>query len=404
MNQIEVFQQAIDRAGPVAPIALGPNAGLLVADPACIHHVLKSASYGKGAAWQPMRRLLFPQSGALSANDDLASWRRFRAPVTRSLAREAIQRLVEPMAAVVDATLSEWPVDVPFELSAACARIVQKLFVLVFFGSGISEEDSERVGTALVAVLRLIASEQHGGAMQEAVEEETAALRHVLQRLVQGSSRGIVASLTELDPVAGSEILLNLFLAGYESASLALGWTLSLIAAHPEVEQRLLTEMERHGPEAKPTLDTLQQWPELGAALDEGMRLYTPLWALPREAFVADTLPSGHPVAAGTIVMLSVLHMHRLPSIWGDDAAAFRPERFLDPATNPAARDSRVFLPFGAGMRICPAELLSRAEMMICVHRILHRFSMRLLTPPQWEPAFTLRPLNGISVMLSPRC
>jgi cytochrome P450 len=55
-------------------------------------------------------------------------------------------------------------------------------------------------------------------------------------------------------------------------------------------------------------------------------------------------------------------------------------------------------------MRICPAELLSRAEMMICVHRILHRFSMRLLTPPQWEPAFTLRPLNGISVMLSPRC
>jgi cytochrome P450 len=402
LDQIAVFQHALDTQGPVASMPFGPREGWIVADPVSIDHVLKSPGYGKGEAWKPMRRLLFPTSGALSANDDPASWRAFRIPVNRSLAPATIKSLVAPMASIVDEEIANWPRGVPFELSAACGRIIQKLIVWVFFGAGISAKESDEIGAALVSVLRLIAEEQHGGS-EAVAAEHTKTLQDALVRLIRESDRGIVTTFTELDPVVGSEILLNLFLAGYETPSLAVSWTLALLAQNRSIEVELLKEIDQAGPDSVPGLDTLERWPVLAAVLNESMRLYTPLWAFPREAFADDVLPSGHAIATGSILMLSVLHMHRSPSIWGADASQFNPARFIDSSCNPVARDRRVYLPFGAGMRVCPAEILSRVEMMICLCQIIRSFDIELLAPVEWEPAFTLRPKGGIHVIVSPR-
>lgn len=401
MNQIDVFSSEIESNGPISPITLGDRSGLIIAEPHAVEHVLKSPVYGKGQAWQAMRRLLFPVSaGALSANDDLPMWRSYRVPVNRSLAPTAIRSLVEPMRNLVDEELDQWPMGQSYDLLQACARITQRQIVSVFFGADLSQEDSREVGDALLAVLYQIADEQHGGSEQRVVEQ-TASLQRVLKRLIQDSSKGIVTTFIDMDPAIGGEILLNLYLAGYESPSLAMSWTLSLLAKNPVIEQRMLAEIERNGSESTPTIDTMGQWPELSAALDESMRLYPPLWAMPREALEDDTLPSGQAVNKGDVVMLSVLHMHRLKSVWGDDADDFRPTRFQCPDI--AAQRRRAFLPFGAGMRICPAEILSRASMMVALIRILRRFVIKLDSNPEWEPAFTLRIKGGLPATLVPR-
>jgi methyl farnesoate epoxidase/farnesoate epoxidase len=51
------------------------------------------------------------------------------------------------------------------------------------------------------------------------------------------------------------------------------------------------------------------------------------------------------------------------PEYWGDPEA-FRPERFLDPATGSLIRKER-FVPFGFGKRVCMGESLAKSELFL---------------------------------------
>ena len=93
----------------------------------------------------------------------------------------------------------------------------------------------------------------------------------------------------------------------------------------------------------------------------EVLRLYPPLIqmnrAIHKEIKLGDlTLP------AGVQVNMPVLLIHRDNKLWGDDAAEFKPERFLT-SLSPGQEDERnkqtlKYLPFGGGRRGCPASNL----------------------------------------------
>lgn len=55
-------------------------------------------------------------------------------------------------------------------------------------------------------------------------------------------------------------------------------------------------------------------------------------------------------IRKGTGVGYSVYHMHRLKSLYGEDANSFRPERWLGPELEGIGWG---FMPFHGGPRIC---------------------------------------------------
>jgi cytochrome P450 len=111
---------------------------------------------------------------------------------------------------------------------------------------------------------------------------------------------------------------------------------------------------------------------------------------------------------AGTTLLTSPLLLHRDPRSWGEDAAAFRPGRWLnaagrfDPTAPGAPRGA--YLPFGAGTRICIGESFAWAEAVLVLATLASRWA------PVTEPgqqigtwaAVTLRPHPGIRMRLEP--
>ena len=80
----------------------------------------------------------------------------------------------------------------------------------------------------------------------------------------------------------------------------------------------------------------------------------------------------------GSRVLVPFFLMNRLPRLWGDDAAAFDPDRWL-PHQRAHRSDgvmlaSQGFLPFGYGGRTCIGYALALLEMRVFFGRLLDRY------------------------------
>src|SRR5438477_3565312 len=92
---------------------------------------------------------------------------------------------------------------------------------------------------------------------------------------------------------------ITIFLAGHETTANALSWTWYLLAQHPDVEQRLRTELDEVLGGHQPTMDDLPNLPYTRMVLEEAMRLYPPAWSFGRKAIASDEI-GGYAVPANT--------------------------------------------------------------------------------------------------------
>ena len=98
--------------------------------------------------------------------------------------------------------------------------------------------------------------------------------------------------------------------------------------------------------------DVVKDLPYLDAVIHEGQRLYSTVGAgLPREVPPGGATILGHYFKEGTTVSVPLYTLHRDESVWGPDAAEYRPERWLEasPERKKLMMDS--FAPFSIGPR-----------------------------------------------------
>lgn len=147
--------------------------------------------------------------------------------------------------------------------------------------------------------------------------------------------------------------LLTFFAAGHDTTAAALTWTLYVLSKHPEAQERLRKECKALvGDRTEIDAELLEQLPYLNAVCNEMLRFYPPVPVTSRQAMV-DTEIKGQLIPKGTLSIISLWAMGRLPSIWGEDAGEFRPERWLsgDKASIGGATDSHAFFTFLHGPR-----------------------------------------------------
>ena len=204
----------------------------------------------------------------------------------------------------------------------------------------------------------------------------------------------LLALLVEsIDPDTGDRFTdaevrdeLMTFLGAAPTMTDGLAWTWVLLSRHPEVRERLQTELDSALAGRVPTVEDLQHLPWTRAVVEESMRLYPPVMAVARVAKRDDVL-GRIPIEAGDTVVVLIHGAQHNPAIWSDPER-FDPSRFLPDAPAPSARLAT--MPFGAGRRMCIAATFARMQMALTVAMVSQRFELDLVPQPPLRRENTL--------------
>ncbi len=190
--------------------------------------------------------------------------------------------------------------------------------------------------------------------------------------------------------------VITLMVAGHETTSGALSWTLLLLSQHLDMEARLREEYTRVLGGRAPTIEDLPQLKLGRMVLEESMRLYPPAWAFGRQAIDEDEV-GGYRIPKGAFVLMFPAVTHRHPDFW-ERPDVFDPERF--DAERTTGRHRFAYIPFGGGPRGCIGNQFALTEAQLILATILPRYQFRLLPGAKVvpEPLITLRPRGGLQM------
>ena len=148
--------------------------------------------------------------------------------------------------------------------------------------------------------------------------------------------------------------VLVFLLAGHETTSTALTYTLHLLGRHPDVPHRVRTEVDTIAGDRVLTAQNVSALGYTTMVLKEAMRLYPSAPFLGRQA-VQDDQIGGYHVPAGADVVLAPWITHRHPAFW-EQPERFDPQRFTPEQEK--ARHRYAWFPFGGGPRACIGQPL----------------------------------------------
>ncbi len=249
---------------------------------------------------------------------------------------------------------------------------------------------------------------------RRATLRSAAVIRKLISGLTSDRARAIAAGnapedlatkiMTTPDPVTGARFATEemvdqvaiFFLAGHETSALALGWSLYLLATHPEVQERVAVEAAG----MEPVFGTMGSLRYTRDVFREALRLYPPVPMMVRQN-VRDEDFRGRRARAGAQVVISPWHLHRHERIW-KDPDGFDPDRWVGEARE-MARDG--YLPFSRGPRVCPGAGFAMLEGTLMLAHLVRAFRFEALADRVPVPVahLTVRAKDGIWLKVSRR-
>jgi cytochrome P450 len=402
---------------------------LVVSRPSLIQHVLKNGeeTFGKSDI-QTRHMHAYLGKGLLTLVGE--PWRRQRKVIASGFRSEALQALSTSTACLVEARLIRLAVEADEGEPIAIDRVMNELTfratTRALLGADIAEDGigliSEAIGRIQSHLVRRIVlpwaapwfylsgAESRHQALRRAGDSVLAAAidRRLKVASISGAYDILDALLAVRDSTTGSSMaqtdlvaeLMQLLVAGHETSSTVLTWTLWLLAGHPESLTALRHECSEQLAGSLPKSTDFSRLPLAVATLKEAMRLYPPFWMIDRVA-LTDSECDGVAIGKGTRVALLVSAVHRRPDFWAKPGD-FCPARFL--GNERANERNGAFVPFGTGPRTCVGNGYAWMQMLTILTGLIQRFDITA-TEDEVKPSakLILRPAGGIRLELRRR-
>jgi cytochrome P450 len=305
--------------------------------------------------------------------------------------KQHVQRYSGDMAQAAEMVAAGWTTGAQVDLDSECRRLTLRALGRSVLGLDL-DEHADAIAEPLRVALTYVAdrAQRPWRAPQwlpTVARGRARAARDELHRLADRILRAcraepkceapLVRALIEAtDPVTGRTLsddeirdeLVLFLLAGHDTTSTTLTYTLWALGRNPAMQERVRAEAAGVGdreltPEDVPRLTYSVQ------VLHEALRLCPPGAATARMA-MRDVEVDGYRVEAGTILLVGIYALHRDPSLW-ENPLVFDPDRFTPERS--AGRSRWQYLPFGAGPRSCIGDHFAMLEATLAVATIIRR-------------------------------
>jgi len=362
-------------------------------------------------------------NGLVTSEGDF--WRHQRRLIQPAFHRERIAAYGEVMVAYTNRMLTRWQAGEIHDVHEDMMRLTLEIAAKTLFDVDMADQADE-VGQALAFAIAYFDHWQRnpiamllpenvptpGNLRSRKVIQRLDAIAYELirQRRETGQDTGdLLSMLLHTQYEDGSQItdqqvrdeVMTILLAGHDTTALAMTWMLYLLSQHPEVEAKLVTELQTVLNGRDPTFADLPQLRYTDSVVKEALRLYPPVWGMARRANT-DSEIGGYPIPKGSVIILSQWVMQR-DSRYFDQPEVFNPERWADGLAQ--RLPTYAYFPFGGGPRVCIGKSFAQMEAVLLLATMAQKFQFTLVPGQEVEPwpAFTLRPKQGIKMVLSER-
>lgn len=183
------------------------------------------------------------------------------------------------------------------------------------------------------------------------------------------------------------------FLAGFETVSLGMSFTLYELTCNPDIQDRLVKEIRENEAKNGGKLDftSIQNMVYMDMVVSEALRLWAPAVAMDRLCTKDynlgrpnDTATKDYIMQKGSFLQIPVWAIHRDPNFF-PNPTKFDPERFSD--ENKHNIKPFTYVPFGLGPRNCIGSRFALCEIKVMVYQLLQHFELspceRTCIPPK---------------------
>jgi cytochrome P450 len=456
-DSLQFFEELQAGPEPIATIRIGGSKVFYLREPDLIREMLVNfaSDFHKSRGWERAMALL--GKGLITSEGELhRQQRKLIQPVFHHCNLKNIAVIVRERACQ---RAESWSSGQQLNLNQEMHALTQVIVGEALFGTEVGDRTG-RVSQLMETIMETFflflghpklkraaaARSELSGIVQKMIEErrKTNKVQNDLLTLLfaaQDPETGFGMSDEQLQ-----DEVTTLYLAGYETSANALGWTIYLLTQHPEIAERVASEVRSAGslagtgsrliprtgdyvaadsqgrpasnPESAPQSGDsrteaacryaheahasfgIKEDSLLFRVIRESLRLYPPAWAIGRRA-VNELQIGGTAIPKGAIVLACQWAMHR-SNRYFSNPKKFDPDRWT--AEFQRTLPKYAFFPFGGGPRSCIGEGFAWMELGIVLTEILRRWQFELV-PGQTvkpRPAITLHPEKPIQVIVRP--
>ncbi len=390
---IDGFQELLDAGGPITRMVLGPKwlapTVVLIASPQGARDVLgrsdEIADRGGTTTAIQMQRLMGGNLLVLPHHQ----WLPRRRTLQPMFTKLRVRRYAGHMAAAAQTLVDGWREGAMLDLDIECRALTLRALGRSVLGVDLDAR-ADAIGPALRTALTWVAdrgirpvnlpqwvptrgqrrARRANATLQQLAAEILAAVRADPTR----DAPLVRALLAAADPQTGQPLsdddicheLVLFILAGHDTTSTTLTYSLWALGRHPEIQDRVFEEVSALG-DRPLTPDDVPRLGHTVRVLHEALRLCPPAAGTPR-LLKRDLAVDGYRLEAGTIAVVSFYAIHRNPELW-DDPLTFDPDRFLPERSQ--GRSRWQYLPFGGGPRSCIGDHFAMLEATLALATIV---------------------------------
>jgi cytochrome P450 len=415
------MHQHAERRGPERTVRVRmPDGGqpIFVGSAALATDVCDESDYEKVLDGPLLSIREFTGDGLFTAHGDEPNWQRAHRLLSPGFSSSSLERSYPAMQSSLDTLVEHWRrASEPVDVVADMTRLTLDTISLAGFDYHFNSLATRDLHPFLAALARAFRETEdvlyrppflsflfRGKRAQFAADIRT--MFELVDAVIVERKKKPVAEwprdflslmLTEVDPKSGERLsdeniryqILTFLLAGHETTSGLLAFTLHELARNPALLARLRAEVTGAIGDRAPTMKEVLGLDLVHRTLSEALRLWPTVPGLTRAARHDTVLAGRYRVPKGQIFVLLLNAIHRDPAVW-PDPDRFDPDRFLPEAQK--GRPAGAYKPFGVGKRSCTGRHFALIESALCIATLVRAFDFGDPGPLAVAPTLSPKP------------